>query len=268
MHDDRRRSTAWLPLAATLLLPATALAEVGVNVAGSVAQETWELPLSTITVDWQRLTVSPWWRNDDWRLSADLPFITRDAERRGLAGGLLAAESDAGLGDASLRARRQWLPGDALTTYVAAWLKLPTGDENAGTLVTPGAILRPTRQGQYSLGTGTTDLGITPGVTLANTLAWGTAEAGYILSEGGAVPQEDRPVAYLGAGLTPVKFLEFSVEFDYEGEAAAGGADLQQVTGTITLTPFESLSLSLSTYTDNSNSTPDENWTLGISGGW
>lgn len=279
MHINARTSTsrphatagfpAVVSLFAAAFFSAGVHAETGIDVSGSVAQEEYRLPLSTITVDWQRVTVSPWWENADWRVSADLPFVSRDAERRGLAGALLAAESDSGLGDARLRAKRHWQVSEdnadfAVTTYVGASVKLATGDETAGTLVVPGAVFQPTRQGQYSLGSGSTDISISPGVTAANNFLWATAEAGYIVSNGGTAPQNDRPTAYLGIGITPAKFIEVSVDLDYEGEVAAGSGSLQQVTYTLTLTPIRQLSLSLSTYDDNSNVTPDSNWSLGV----
>lgn len=259
-------------LAATLLCVAAgnARAELGLDLSGSIATESTERPFTVLEVDWQRITATPWWESEGWRLAAELPLVSRDAELVSRSTGrVLAAESDAGLGDVRLRATHSWLSESVVTPSAGIWLKLPTGDENAGTLTGPTTLFSPTRQGQYSLGTGSTDLGVHVGIDAVGKWAWGAAEISAItVLEQGPALQEDRPAGYLGLGLTPVRFLEFSVEFDYEGELTAGGGELEQTTYAVALKPDENFAITLSTYADNQATTPDSNWTLGAAARW
>lgn len=273
---------AGLTLAALPFLLPIAHAETGIDVGASSSREEFNYPNGYRIITAQRVTLTPWWKNDDWRLSASLPLILREEEYSGtfqvwrivnrrlvqVPVTLTGNESDSGLGDASLRATRTWSLSENFSTYSTAYVKLANGDDQAGTLSVAAAQTRTTRQGSYALGSGTTDVGLMQGLNFSSEWVWAAVEGGFIASNGGSVPQDDRPVAYAGLGVTPVSFLELSVAFDYEGEVATGSGTLQQVTYSVSLMPVKHLTITASTYDDNSGAMPDSNWSLGVGVNW
>ena len=103
-------------------------------------------PAGSATVDWQRLTLTPWWKNDDWRLSAEIPWLMRDATATGTVlvwrrvGGVWtqvpltvsATQSDSGIGDVVVAATRSWDARAWLSPYVTADVKTIAVAANPG----------------------------------------------------------------------------------------------------------------------------------------
>lgn len=270
------------PVAAIALALATAhaVADAGIDLAGSGSHEAYAFASGKATVDWQEVTVTPWWSNDDWLLQAGIPWLQRDATASGTInvhrwiGGhwvlvpiaVSGTQSDSGIGDSYLRAKRTWALREFITTYVTGEMKLPTGKPDpVTTSVVVGAGNYRTGRGSYSFGNDSMDFRLTPGVTVANNKVWATAEAGHIWSNAGDIPVQDRPMAYAGIGLTPFAWLEIAAEFDYEGEVIDGGDALEQWTYTLTLKPKHALAITLSTYDSNASTSPDSNWSIGVS---
>jgi hypothetical protein len=269
-------------LAALCCLPSFLYAESGMDLGASSSREEYVYASGNRSVTAQKITVTPWWRNDDWRLSASLPLVAREESSSGtvlvwrivnrrlvqVPVTLTGSEQDTGLADITLRATRRWQASDDVTMHVGTFLTLPTGDDNAGTLSLSSAQTQSSRQGSYSLGSGATELGASPGITFATEKFWATAEAGAIYRTGDGLPASTRPLAYAGIGFSPWQWLEFSVAQDFEGESVDGGGDFEQTTFAVTLMPTQSLAISLSTFNDNSATPTDSNMSLSVTAHW
>ena len=234
----------------------------------------------------QKITLSPWWSNDDWTLSADVPFIDRESKFSGTiygwrynfalsrlqyvpVGTLNGSERDTGIGDVWLNATRSWRPAEHLRTYVGGHLRAPTGSDSAS----PGSATFSSRSASrsgsfddYALGKDGSDFRLAPGATLSNEYLWATLEPAFIWTS--TTGEENRPAFYAGVGVTPWKYIEASVGFDYEDEIAAGSGELEQVSYRVTLRPFDEFAINASTYDDDDPSSPDSNWSIGVSASW
>lgn len=252
------------------------------DLGASSSREEYIYASGSSSVTAQKITITPWWRNDDWRLSASVPLVAREETYSGtilvwrivnrrlvqVPVTLTGSEQDTGLADITLRATRRWQLDEHLSTHTSTFLTLPTGDDSAGTQSLSSVRTQATRQGSYSLGSGATELGVSPGLTFATEKFWATAEAGAVHRSGGDLPASTRPLAYAGSGFSPWQWLEFSVALDFEGESADGAGDFKQTTYALTLIPTQSLTLSLSTFSDNSATPTDNNISLSVHANW
>lgn len=261
------------PLVALLapLFPLAAAADVGVDVSASDARDTYSGSNGgKAFVDWQKLSVTPWWSNDDWRVEAEVPWLRREVDANLVIGPLTVngKNDHSNIGDSYVRSTRTWELDDYVAPYVTGELKLPTGspDKQNGTVVVSSnnySFGSHSSRGHFSFGNGSTDFRLSPGVTVSNDYAWATAEGGYIWSHPGSIPIKDRPAAYAGVGLTPLGWLEVSAEYDYEGATTDGGAPSKQFTYTLKLKPASRFTVSLSTYKlVDAPIAPGTNWTL------